>query len=72
MPGLDETFPIIERCMFASNFPVDRLVGGFEVIYSGLRRPVADLPTADQRKLFDDNAERVYRLSGAPRRGGRA
>jgi predicted TIM-barrel fold metal-dependent hydrolase len=58
--------------MFASNFPVDSRIGSLEVIYSGFRRVVADLPSADQRKLFHDNAERLYRLAGAPRRGGQA
>jgi predicted TIM-barrel fold metal-dependent hydrolase len=51
-----------ERCMFASNFPVDSLVGSFDTIYDGFRAAVAALPLADQRKLFHDNAERIYRL----------
>ena len=48
--------------MFASNFPVDSLVGTFDEIFAGFRRAVADLPLADQRKLFHDNAVRIYRL----------
>ncbi len=52
----------IERCLFASNFPVDGLCGSFDEIYSGFRAAVADLPAADQQKLFADNAVRVYRL----------
>jgi predicted TIM-barrel fold metal-dependent hydrolase len=52
----------IERCMFASNFPVDGLCASFDVIYSGFKTIVGDLPTADQRRLFHDNAVRIYRL----------
>lgn len=50
------------RCMFASNFPVDGLVGSFDDIYSGFLKATDDLPTAEQAALFHDNAIRVYRL----------
>ncbi len=56
-----ETFGV-ERSMFASNFPVDSLTGEFDTIYSGFKTIVADLPEADQRKLFHDNAVRIYRI----------
>jgi predicted TIM-barrel fold metal-dependent hydrolase len=50
---------------------VDRLVGSFDAIYSGFREAVADLALADQRKLFHDNAERIYRLAAeTPAHGG--
>ncbi len=52
----------IERCMFASNFPVDRLCATFDAIFSGFKAIVRDLPAADQRRLFHDNAVRIYRL----------
>jgi predicted TIM-barrel fold metal-dependent hydrolase len=55
----------VDRCMFASNFPVDRLVGSLDAIFSGFRLAVADLPAADQRRLFHDNAVRFYRLAPA-------
>ena len=48
--------------MFASNYPVDSLAGTFDAIYRGFLESVADLAAADQRKLFHDNAERIYRL----------
>lgn len=51
-----------DRGMFASNFPVDSLVGTFTEIYDGFRAAVAGLPLAEQKKLFHDNAERIYRL----------
>jgi predicted TIM-barrel fold metal-dependent hydrolase len=52
----------VGRCMFASNFPVDGLVGDFDTIFDGFRRIAADLPEAEQRLLFHDNACRYYRL----------
>jgi predicted TIM-barrel fold metal-dependent hydrolase len=52
----------IERCMFASNFPVDSLAGTFAEIFSGFRAAVAELDPQAQRKLFHDNAVRIYRL----------
>ena len=51
-----------DRGMFASNFPVDRIVGSFETIYDGFRAAVADRPLDEQRKLLHDNAVRIYRL----------
>lgn len=52
----------VERCMFASNFPVDGLAGDFTTIMAGFRAIVADFPAADRRKLFHDNAVKFYRL----------
>jgi predicted TIM-barrel fold metal-dependent hydrolase len=52
----------VERCMFASNFPVDGLCATFDLIYSGFKAIVRDLPAADRRRLFHDNAVRIYRL----------
>ena len=52
----------IERCCFASNFPVDSLVGSFDTIYAGFKAAVPDLTPADRRKLFHDNAARLYRM----------
>jgi predicted TIM-barrel fold metal-dependent hydrolase len=51
-----------ERAMFASNFPVDGLSAPLATIYAGYRAAVADLAPEDQRKLFHDNAVRIYRL----------
>ncbi len=54
------------RTMFASNYPVDRLVASFRTIYEEYRAAVADRPAAEQRALFHDNAVRIYRM-GADR-----
>ena len=52
----------VERCMFASNFPVDSLVATFSTIFDGFRQCVDDLPSADQEALFCNNAARIYRI----------
>ena len=51
-----------DRCMFASNFPVDGLVGSLATIYSGFEEATRPLGRAVQAKLFADNARRIYRL----------
>jgi predicted TIM-barrel fold metal-dependent hydrolase len=57
----------IERCMFASNFPVDGLCADFDVIFTGFKTIVQGFAAADQRRLFHDNAVRIYRLEPAVR-----
>ena len=52
----------VDRCMFASNYPVDRLAGPFATIFAGFRQAVADRPEAEPQMLFQDNARRIYRL----------
>lgn len=52
----------VDRCMFASNFPVDSLCATFDQIFSGFRAIVRDFPAGDQRKLFHDNAIRIYAI----------
>jgi predicted TIM-barrel fold metal-dependent hydrolase len=52
----------VDRCMFASNFPVDSLCGTFDAIFSGFRAIVRDFPALDRQKLFHDNAIRIYAI----------
>ena len=51
----------VDRCMFASNFPVDGMHGTFDALYSTYDQLSADLDTEDRDKLFAGNAERLYR-----------
>ena len=53
----------VARCMFASNFPVDRLVADTRTILSGFREIAAAFPPRDIDKLFHGNAVRFYRLN---------
>lgn len=50
-----------QRCMFASNFPVDSLVGRFSTIFDGFYAATEGLPDAARHALFRDTAVRIYR-----------
>jgi predicted TIM-barrel fold metal-dependent hydrolase len=52
----------IERCMFASNFPVAGLRVDFDTLVRSVRQMVADRPADDQDRLFWRNAMSFYRL----------
>ena len=51
----------VDRCLFASNFPVDGMHGTFDELYTAFAAITAGLDDADVDKLFAANAERVYR-----------
>ncbi len=63
-PFVLETIDIfgIDRCMFASNFPVDKLYSSFKTLYGAFETIVAAFSAEEQAKLFYDNAARWYRL----------
>jgi predicted TIM-barrel fold metal-dependent hydrolase len=50
----------IDRCMFASNFPVDKICASYEEIFTGFEEMVSDLTVGEQDKLFRLNAIRTY------------
>jgi predicted TIM-barrel fold metal-dependent hydrolase len=52
----------IERAMFASNFPVDRLFGSYESLWNAYARIVAGVSDSERAALFRANAERIYRI----------
>jgi L-fuconolactonase len=52
-----------ERCMFESNFPVDRLSLNYQVVWNGFKKMVADFSEAEKHALFYGTAEKVYRLT---------
>jgi L-fuconolactonase len=51
-----------DRCMFESNFPVDRFSISYPVLYNGLKKIVADFSEADKHAMFYGTAERIYKL----------
>jgi predicted TIM-barrel fold metal-dependent hydrolase len=51
-----------ERCMFASNFPVDGLCGSFATIFAGFREIVGGFSPTERGGLFHDNAIRIYAM----------
>lgn len=52
----------VERVMFGSNFPVDKLMGSFDELVSMVADTLTGLSTEQQRAVWHDNAARVYRL----------
>ena len=52
----------VDRCMFASNFPVDSLKSDFDTLFNAFKEIVADFSLEDRKKVFHDNAERIYRI----------
>jgi predicted TIM-barrel fold metal-dependent hydrolase len=52
----------IERCAFASNYPVDGLVVTLRDIFLGFAAIVSDVSEAERDALFYGNAARLYRL----------
>jgi len=52
----------ITRCMFASNFPVDKVCATFDEIYGGFEKIVAGFTEQEQDMLFRSNANRIYAM----------
>lgn len=50
----------VERCMFASNFPMDKVSLSLHQLYEFYAAMVAHYPEESRKKLFHDNAARVY------------
>ena len=63
-PFVEETIEIfgVDRCMFASNFPADKLVSDYDKIWNAFDEITRGFSEDERRKLFHDNAERYYRL----------
>jgi predicted TIM-barrel fold metal-dependent hydrolase len=51
-----------DRCMFASNFPVDKLFSSYDTLFKAYKEITKGFSPTERRKLFHDNAERFYRL----------
>jgi predicted TIM-barrel fold metal-dependent hydrolase len=51
-----------ERCMFESNFPIDRTACSYTIQWNAFKRLTAQYSQAERAALFRDTAVRVYRL----------
>lgn len=51
-----------ERCMFASNFPVDSLVASYPAIVAAFAEAIAPLAPAQRHALWAGNSARIYRI----------
>jgi predicted TIM-barrel fold metal-dependent hydrolase len=51
-----------DRCMFESNFPVDKVSYSYNVLYNAFKRLSKDYSAAERAAMFHDTAARVYRI----------
>ena len=51
-----------DRCMFESNFPVDKQSCSYHVLYNSFKKIAAGCSDAEKAALFHDTAVRVYRV----------
>jgi predicted TIM-barrel fold metal-dependent hydrolase len=52
----------VDRCMFESNFPVDKISCDYTVLWNAFKRLTKDYSATEKRALFHDTAARTYRL----------
>ena len=52
-----------ERCMFESNFPVDKQSCGYGALWNAFKRIAKNCSASEKAALFHDTAARVYRLA---------
>ena len=52
----------IERCMFASNFPVDKIFNSFDTYWNSFKEITKNYSENDKNLLFSSNAEKYYRI----------
>ncbi len=50
------------RCMFESNFPVDKITSSYAVLWNAFKRLAAGASAAEKQALFSATASRIYRL----------
>ena len=54
-----------DRCMFESNFPIDRWSLSYGVLWNGLKKIAATFSATEQDAMFRGTASSVYRLAAA-------
>jgi predicted TIM-barrel fold metal-dependent hydrolase len=52
----------VDRCMFASNFPVDSLFSDYETVWKAYDEITYGFTDSERAKLFRTNAEKYYRI----------
>ena len=50
------------RCMFESNFPVDKISCSYVNLWNGFKNLTKNYSNNERAKLFHDNAAKVYKL----------
>jgi predicted TIM-barrel fold metal-dependent hydrolase len=52
-----------DRCMFESNFPVDKVSFSHPVLFNAFKRFSSNYSASERAALFHDTAVRAYRVS---------
>jgi len=63
-PVVEETLLLFgaERCLFGSNYPIEKLWTTYDRIIAVMRECTSGLTTVERRAVFHDTAQRIYRL----------
>jgi L-fuconolactonase len=63
-PWIETTIELfgVQRCMFESNFPVDKTTASYGTIWNAFKRIAAKASADEKAALFGGVARRVYRL----------
>ena len=63
-PVVERTIELFgaDRCMFESNFPVDRSAASYGVVWNAFKRLAAGASERERASLFHGTAARVYRI----------
>ena len=51
-----------DRCMFESNFPVDKVTSTYAVYWNCFKRIAQNASADEKQELFHDTAKKFYRL----------
>ena len=53
-----------DRCLFGSNFPIEKLWTRYDALTDAYRKAAETLPLEQQRAILHDTAMKVYRIGG--------
>lgn len=53
----------VQRCMFESNFPVDRQSTNYVILWNAFKKMTADATPSERAALFEGTARRVYQIA---------
>jgi predicted TIM-barrel fold metal-dependent hydrolase len=52
-----------DRCLFGSNFPIEKLWTDYKTLYRSFRSAISDMSDREQAAILHDTAARLYRLT---------
>ncbi|MEQ9434272.1 amidohydrolase family protein [Hyphomonas sp.] len=52
-----------QRCMFESNFPMDKISCSYHVLWNAFKKMTASMSNSDRSLLFQETAERLYNIA---------